>query len=65
MPVQDYGLAEKILFGSNFPLFQPVQHAHDLLALALPEDSGRIFSHDFLRGILTNRPASLFPLRSA
>lgn len=53
----DYGVQDKLLFGSDFPVFDPAEHAHALLAVNDHAD-GRDVPLEVLDAIVHARPLS-------
>lgn len=56
--LNDYDLIPKVLWGSDFPTFDPVLHAEQLLQAADPNDEG-LPDVGQLRGVLSRRLASV------
>ena len=57
----DYGVQDKLLFGSDFPTFDPAEHVRALLSVN-QAGQGRAVPEDVLDGIAHHRPLSLLGL---
>lgn len=57
----DYGVQDKLLFGSDFPTFDPAEHLTGLLSIN-DSASGRLVPQEVLDGIAFDRPLSLLGL---
>ncbi len=58
----DYGVQERLLFGSDFPTFQPAEHARSLLAVNQLAPGGMEIPEEVLRGIVSERPLAMLGL---
>jgi predicted TIM-barrel fold metal-dependent hydrolase len=58
----DYGVQHKLLFGSDFPTFDPGEHARALLSVNDGDPGGRPVPADVLDAIVHSRPLSLLGL---
>ncbi len=58
----DYGVQGRLLFGSDFPTFQPAEHARSLLAVNEEAPGGMEIPAEILWGIVHDRPLSLVGL---
>lgn len=56
----DYGVTDRVLFGSDFPTYRPADCLDQFRALSLDLDSaGPRFDHDLIASIIDERPLSL------
>jgi len=59
--VLDYDLQDRLLFGSDFPVFDPHAHAESFATIATASDDDRL-NEELVRDVLYNRPLSLLGL---